>query len=230
MDSTTRTARSSQAGGDRRSTRGRSVMGVVATLAALVAVGCSGEDLAERAIENQIEREGGGDVDIDLDSGEIRIETEDGVVEMNTDGDGNVSIDGEGVDGNISIDSEDGVTVIEGPDGSSVIETGGTDIPDDFPSTIPLPDGFTPQFTQSADSGGVTGWILGGEMDGSVSDIAEPYFAALEAAGFERTALTESPDSAIFVYDDGTYSVNGLIGADTSGATYVNLTIAQAAG
>jgi len=206
--------------------RHHTILGVTA-LIGLVGAGCSSEDLAERAIEEGIERESGDDVDIDLDDGNVRIETEDGVVEMNTDGDGNVSIEGEGVDGDFSIDSEDGVTVIESEDGDTVVSQGGGEVPDDFPGSVPLPDGFEPEFTQSMSTSDGGGWVLAGPIDMSAADLADSYFAALESAGFARQAVTETPDTIIFGFDNGEYSVNGVAGEDGSGATYFNLTVAE---
>lgn len=198
---------------------------VVAAAVLAVAAGCSSEDIAERAIERQLENEAGQDVDIDLDDGNIRIETEDGTIEMNSDGDGNISI--EGGDGNVSIDSEDGVTVIESDDGTATISQG-AGVPDDFPESVPLPEGFTPEFSQSLSSADGDGWVLGGEIEGSPAEVGEAYAAALEAAGFERLQLTETTDAWLFTYDDGTYTVNGMAGAGTDGdATYFNVTVAE---
>jgi hypothetical protein len=202
----------------------------VAAIAVVGAAGCSGEDLAERVVENRLEAESGGDVDIDLDDGNIRIESDEGTFEMNADGDGNISIEGSGAEGNISIDSEDGVTVIESDDGTATISQTGAGVPDDFPASVPLPEGFEPQFSQSMSTPEGDGWILGGEMDGSPSEIGDAYLPALESAGFEQVQRTEMPDSVIFTYDDGTYSVTGMIGDDGSGGTYLNMTVAASQG
>lgn len=203
------------------------IAGVAVAALAVVGAGCSGEDLAERVVENRIEAESGEDVDIDLDGGSIRVETDEGTFEMNADGDGNVSIEGSGADGNISIDSEDGVTVIESEDGTATIDQAGAGVPDGFPDSVPLPDGFDPQFSQSMSTPEGDGWILGGEMDGPASDIGDSYLSALEAAGFEQLQRTETPDALIFTFDNGTYSVTGLIGEDGDAPTYVNLTVAD---
>lgn len=204
----------------------RRFFGSAPAVAAIVALaGCSGEDVAERLIEERVERESGGDVDIDVDGGNIRIETEDGTFEMSSDGDGNISIDGEGADGEISIDSEDGVTVIESDEGNAVISSGGAGVPDDFPASVPLPDGFDPDFTQSMASDQGDGWILGGPIDATPAEVAESYLAALESAGFEQLQMTETQGSLFFAFDDGEYSVSGLAGDDGSGETYVNITV-----
>lgn len=207
--------------------RGRRLAGSAVAVAAVVAVaGCSGEDVAERLIEEGVEREAGGDVDIDFDDGNIRIETDEGVVEMTADGDGNISIEGEGADGDFSIDSDDGVTVIESEDGSAVI-AGGAGVPDDFPASVPLPGGFDPEFSQSMSSDQGSGWVLGGPIEMTAAEVADSYFSALESAGFERLTVTETPESVIFGFDDGEYSVSGLAGDDGSGETFFNITVAE---
>jgi hypothetical protein len=212
---------------DRRATTRRRFGVAASTIAVVGAAGCSGEDIAERVVENRIEAESGQDVDIDLDGGNVRIETDEGTFELNSDGEGNISIEGSGTDGGISIDAEDGVTVIESEDGTATINSGGAGVPDGFPASVPLPDGFEPQFSQSMTTTEGDGWILGGEMEGTAAEIGESYFSALEAAGFERLQVTETPDSVIFVYDDGAFSVSGLAGGDDSGGTYFNITVAD---
>ena len=204
----------------------RHLAAAVTTLAIIGTTGCSGEDLTERFVENRIQAETGEDVDFDLSGGNVRIETEDGVFEMNTDDDGNISIRGEGVDGDFSIDSDDGVTVFEGDDGTAVFDVGGSGVPDSFPGSVPLPDGFQPQVSQTVATAEGDGWVLGGEMSATVADIAAAYFPQLEAAGFERLHLTETPDSVIFSFDNGEHSVSGLAGDNGSGATYFNVTVA----
>jgi hypothetical protein len=107
---------------------GLAVVGLV-----LIGTGCSGEKLAEKIAENRIEAEGGGDVDIDFDDGDVSIKTDD---------DGNVSILGSGQDGdgNIRIDSENGETVVEGDDGTAVFSQSG-DLPDASPLRSRYPTG-----------------------------------------------------------------------------------------
>ena len=77
---TTRTGASTRSG--RRRLAGVAVVAVVGL------AGCSGEDIAERIAENRIEAEAGEDVDIDLDGGNIRVETDEGTFEMNADSEG----------------------------------------------------------------------------------------------------------------------------------------------
>lgn len=203
----------------------RGWIGAAAAVVAVVTVaGCSGEDIAERITEQAIERESGGDVDVDLDGGNIRVQTEDGSFEMSTDDDGNISIRSEDGEGQMSIDSEDGRTVIESDEGTAVIEQS-ADIPDDFPSSVPLPSGFEPQMVQSMASDDESGWVLTGPMSQTAAELAESYLPALESAGFERQSVTEAPDMLIFGFDNGEYAVTGVAGDDGTGSVYFTLTV-----
>lgn len=196
------------------------------SVALAVVAGCSGEDIAESIIEQGLEREGGGDVDVDLDlhDGGISIETEEGEISIETDEDGNVVIEGEGEDGDVSIRSEDGETVIESDDGTMVIEQGGAGLPEGFPSDVPLPDALTVQISQSSSMDGRESWFVGGEVDAESGEVLGDLVAALESAGFGRQMLTETPEGAIFSYDDGTWQVAGTVGSDGSG-TAIALTV-----
>lgn len=105
----------------------RTMKGVLAIAALATVSGCSGDKIAESIAERQIEKETGGDADIDLSDGKVSIETEDGAFEMSADEDGNVVIKSEDADGNevVSIDSEDGVTEIQTEDGDATITNDG---------------------------------------------------------------------------------------------------------
>jgi hypothetical protein len=67
----------------------RTMQSVLAITAVAALSGCSGDKIAESIAERQIEKETGGDADIDLSDGKISIETEDGAFQMSADEDGN---------------------------------------------------------------------------------------------------------------------------------------------
>jgi hypothetical protein len=105
----------------------RTMTGVLAITAVVAMSACSSDKIAESIAERQIEKETGGDADIDLSDGQFSIETEDGAFQMSADEDGNVVVKSEDADGNevVSIDSEDGVTEIQTEDGDATITNDG---------------------------------------------------------------------------------------------------------
>ena len=172
------------------------------TAAAVLALGaCSTEDVTERvaeeALEQQLEGEGGGDVDIDLGDGEVRVEGEDGAVEMSF--------------------GEDGVSVISTPEGE--FRTG-TELPDDFPGDVPLPDGMTIVSTASMASPDGTTYVVNGSVDRGVSEANDAYVEALVAAGFEQVQMTETPDGTFFTFGDDEWDVAGGFSVADGGAAF----------
>ncbi len=101
---------------------------VIASLAVLglTAAACSSEDAAESFLENALEQEGGGDVDLDFGSdGGFSIETDEG--SMSIDEDGNFVItdeSGEVITGDVDVDGDGGVT-IESDEGDFSLESDG---------------------------------------------------------------------------------------------------------
>ena len=215
---------------------------MIPAVTVLVLSSCSGEDLAESVIERQIESESGDDVDVDIDDGEISIQTEDGEVVMQSD-DGEISIqteDGEFVmqsdgdqtviqteDGEVVMQSDGDQTVIQSDDGTMVIGSSGGDLPDDFPPEVPMPDSLALEYTQSMSLPEGQSFVVGGNVDGDVADVLAAYVAALESAGFTQLQLMTTPDGGFFAYDNGTWAVGGSIGEGSDGAAFV-ITVAPA--
>jgi len=197
----------------------------------ILATACGGEDLAERIAENRIEAEGGGDVDVDFGDGGVSVKTEDGEFSIETDGDGNVSIQGVGEnDGDsFSVDSENGDTVIETEDGTAVISQG-AGVPDDFPSDVPLPDGVEIQFAQSTETGDGTGFVIAGTSERSTSDLIDELVDRLEQNGFEQQQLTETPDGSILVYQRDDYGVAATFSADDGDGSGFQMTVIPESG
>jgi hypothetical protein len=221
-------------------------MRIVIPVAVVLAItGCSGEDAAENLIEQQIESESGEDVDIDFDDGGISIQTEDGGISIETDDEGNVSIqteDGEMSidsdgnqtviqtdDGEMSIDSDDGETVIQSEDGETVIGSSTGELPDDFPSEIPMPGDLAIEYTQSMSGADGQTFLIGGTSNGAYEDVSGAYIAALEAAGFSQQQLITTPDGNFFSYDNGTWNLGGSVSVD-DGATAFVMTVTPSAG
>lgn len=203
-------------------------LGLAAFGLVVVGSGCGGDKLAENFVEDRLEAEGGGDVDIDLDGGDFSIKTEDGEFSIKTDGDGNVSVQGSGTDGdgNFTIDSENGETVFEGEDGTAVLSQNG-DLPDGFPSEVPVPDDLTILFAQSATSGDGTGYSVSGTTSSSIDDVASQMQLGLESNGFDQEQLTTTPDGSLMVYRSASYVVTAIIG-ESNDVTSLTLNVAPA--
>jgi hypothetical protein len=161
-------------------------------------------DSSESGVENLIESQTEGDVDVDLDGdGGFSVETEEGG--MSIDEDGNFVItdaDGSVVTGNA--DSETGEFTAESEDGSFRVDASG-EIPEEWPSDVPSPEGIegaSATVTQSATELAIT--VTGQAGESFVDD----YGSTLEDSGFERTSNFESDANITRVYENETWTVS----------------------
>jgi hypothetical protein len=197
---------------------------IAVTVVALVtSAACSGEDIAESIIENRLEAEGGGEVDLDLDGGNVRIETDEGVVEMQTDEDGNVSIQND--EGSMEMTSdEEGNLSIRTDEGSMEL-TQGSELPPNFPSSVPLPSGLSLEVSQVVESPEGTNFFLSGKVTGNGEEVAEAHIAALESAGYTQDVVSRSPGSVLYNYSNGESVVAGFVADDPSSPGVAVVTI-----
>ncbi len=157
---------------------------LVAAGCALFFVACG--DSAETGIEQLIESQGGGDVDLDLDGdGGFSVQTEEGG--MTIDEDGNFVItdaDGSVVTGDV--DSESGEFNVETEDGN--FSSGATsELPDNWPGDVPRPDGLDIINATSLETTDGTSIQVTGNA-GNVADFVDGYVSQLQAAGFASDA------------------------------------------
>lgn len=133
-----------------RSTHRRPLVALALLPALLLFGGCgeASDKAAETAAEKAIESQSGGDVDVDVDNGEVKVETEDGTYE--SDGDGNVRIE-----------TEDGTF------------TGGSGLPDDWPEDIPMPDGVEVVYGSSSPEGATVTVTGSGSVDELMADFED---------------------------------------------------------
>ncbi|MFZ8997288.1 MAG: hypothetical protein ACO225_10445 [Ilumatobacteraceae bacterium] len=174
---------------------------------------CSGEDIAERVIENRLEAEGAGDVDLDLDGGNVRIETDEGVVEMQIDDEGNMTIQNE--EGSMEMSVEDGNISMESDEGSFEMNQG-SELPADFPAAVPLPDGLVLQVSQAVETPEGSSYILSGTVTGNAEEVADRHISAIEAAGFAQIQVIRSTGSVIYNYSNGELVIGGFVADDPS--------------
>jgi hypothetical protein len=187
----------------------RGLLVLVAGATVLTACGDSGE----QGVEELIEQQSGGDVDVNSDDGSFSIETEDG--SMTVDEDGNFVVtdeNGETITG--SADSDDGSMTVEGEDGSF---SGGatTELPDEWPSDVPAPDGLTIASAFVVSDTGSEAISVSGTVDGE--DFLDDYGSQLEDAGFESTSEFKAEGTANRVYSSDTWTVGISYVEDESG-------------
>ena len=188
----------------RRNTIERSLILVCAAGFAMGLTACGAA--TESGIEQLIESQGGGDVDLDLDGdGGFSVQTEEGG--MSIDEDGNFVItDGDGQVVTGDVDAEGGEFNIATEDGS--FSSGATsEIPDNWPSDVPRPDSLDiMNATAMETSDGTSIQVTGGA--GNVGTFVDGYAAQLESAGFtaEASSAYEGQESWVAVYE-GPYTV-----------------------
>lgn len=125
-----------------------------------------------------------------------------GSVDINTDGDGNVQID-----------TEDG----------SFSSGGSAEVPDDFPSDVPLPDGIGLTTTLSDESG----WYLYYESGDLTAEYCEDFLASYEDAGFTEDTRFEASGDLTGIYSSDQYSVTASCSPSIS---TVSVTVQNATG
>lgn len=174
--------------------------------AAMSLVGCGAilEQATEEVVEQAVESETGGDVEIDFDSD-----------------DGTISVTGEdGEEFSIDID-EDGESVMSGTDaeGNEFEMSSGQGVPDDWPSELALPGG-EPFASSVFSEGGQQILSVTYEMtDGA--EVADRLVAEYENRGFtnDSTSTFES-DGAVQSFTtlsnaDWTVQITGISDGDT---------------
>lgn len=170
----------------------------------LGATACGGgEGLTEALIEQQLESEGVEGVDVDLDSGEFRVETEDGTFELDADG-----------EGGFTLETEDG-TFVQGAD---------AELPDDFPDEVLLPDG---EIVGSFSDGQNVAVSI--ESGRPIEDLGRAWQAAMEAAGYEVLLESYSDGLATVQVENSSWRV-AFTGGEDGSTSFVQLSVAPVSG
>lgn len=181
------------------------VTSAAAVVVALTFTACSSDQLAESFIERQLGAEG---ADVELSGGQIRIQTDEGTVEMTTGDDGSVRIRSEGADGTETVIESDGNDVVMSSDGDSrVVASASATLPADFPADFPLPDASLVNASRTMIDGAVS-YSLVFEAPGAVAiDEYERMASALRARGFEVEFESTDSSSVTAKLGDGTTDV-----------------------
>jgi len=153
-----------------------------------------------------------GDFSVESEDGQMTIESEDGQMTIESD-DGQTVIESE--DGDVTIESDDGEMTIESDDGSISISEGG-DIPDGFPSDIPLPDDLTIILSQVFEAPEGTTFTVVFTSPDPFDTVGPAFMDALEADGWTQQSLMTTGEGGFFAYDNGEWNVSGFYGPESA--------------
>ncbi|MGI9644625.1 MAG: hypothetical protein ACR2O6_04865 [Ilumatobacteraceae bacterium] len=215
--------------------------GLLLVGAMAVASACGSD---EASLEELLEGQAGDDVELDLEGdGGFTIENEDGSITVDEEGNfiltdengevitGDVDPD----DDSIVVQSEDGQVVIEGDGESGSIEitgeegegevtfSGSDDIPDDWPTEVPVPTGLDIIASSTFADAETTGWTVIGMTETSPSDYLAAYGPMLESAGFSQTTIFESEGNLSAFYEGAVWVVTVAGSADPSGPNTITI-------
>ena len=178
-------------------------------------------DAAESGIEQLVESQGGGDVDLDVDGdGGFSMQTEEGG--MTIDEDGNFIItdaDGSVVTGNA--DAESGGLTVES-EGGSFSSGATTELPEEWPGDVPEPDGLEIASATVIGSDTEQSITVSGSVDGD--GFVDSYAGALESAGFNEDSTFKSDGTINNVYSNDEWTV-GLIYFGDQSDNQVNISV-----
>jgi len=181
------------------------------------------DSASEAGLEQLVESQGGGDVDLDLNGdGGFSMQTEDGG--MSIDENGNLVVtdpDGSVVTGNI--DAETGDVSIETEDGS--FSSGSTtELPAEWPSEIPEPDGLAITSATVIGSDTEQAFTVIGTVAGDGAGFVESFGSALVDAGFNEDSTFTSDGTINNVYSNASWSVSvAYFGDATENQTTVSV-------
>ena len=114
---------------------------------------------------------------------------------------------------------------IENSNGAEV-DIGGTDLPDDFPSAVPLIDG---EILRASAIGGNDGKVWNESVRADDASVIDEIEAGLEDAGFDVQAQVAGDTAGTLVADDSDYSVIVAVVEDDDGVV-ANYTVTTKAG
>lgn len=148
-----------------------------ALLCALLLSACSSTDLAEGIANRALDDEG---ISIDIEDGgqDVTVQTSEGEISVDAD--------------------DDGSFTYEGPDGT-VTSSGAGELPEQFPDSFPLPEGYTVEAAISAE-GATDSVIFTIGLPGTLAESTDFYAAALRSGGYTIVSQFSSGDAASFQF------------------------------
>jgi len=232
-----------------RTMHGVKLAAVVAACVAFSACGAIAEKATEKGAERIIESQTGENVDLDFDSGDgsFSVKTEDGSFAVDEDGnfvvtdqDGSVFTGSASDDGlvvlddngdpvlNVSGDANGGELTVQGGDGEAIYRNI-TDIPAEWPSDVPRPEGMNVEGGAFVQADGETALTLLGTPSNDAIDYTNAYGNALTAAGLTETGrYDQSSDGGTtaqrtFENANWTLNINGYVDGDSTNMVNISL-------
>lgn len=190
------------------------------------ACGAIAERITEEGAERVIEAETGENVELNINGdGGISLQSDEGGFSLNEDGefvitdaDGSVFSGSAGADGQVTLQGEDGESFYR------VV----TEIPVEWPNSVPRPDGLGIDTGSFVKAEGETLMTLLGSPNGSAIDFTNAYGAALGAAGFTETGRfdseTDRGSATQRTYESASWTLN-ISGYDDDSGNVVNLSL-----
>jgi hypothetical protein len=207
----------------------RSLGAVIAAglILSMSACGAIAEKITEEGAERIIEAETGENVELDINGdGGISVRSAEGGFSLNEDGEF-VITDAEGSVFSGSANGETGQVTLQGEDGESFYRVV-TEIPAEWPNSVPRPEGLAIDTGSVIKAEGVTLMTLLGSPNGSAIDFTNAYGAALGAAGFTEAGRfdsdTDGGTNAWRTYESDAWTLNISGSVDNSG-NIVNLSL-----
>ncbi len=224
------------------------ISAAVAACLAFSACGAIAEKITEEGAERIIEAESGEDIELDFDSGDgsFSIETEEGGFSLDEDGnfvvtdqDGSV-FTGSASDDQLVVLDEDGNPVlnvngdgsggeilVQGNDGESVYRVV-TEIPAEWPSQVPLPEGLDVEGGSYVAAEGETLITVIGTPPGSAVDYVDSWLASVASSGFTETGrFDQSADGSTTAqrsYENNFWTIN-INGYDSGDDNVVSISV-----
>lgn len=132
-------------------------------------------------------------------------------------------------DVDFDIDSESGEVNVSTPDGD--FSLGGDEVPEDFPSEVPLPDGFTVVTSMRMGEGETTTFTVIGQVDRSATELDDEISAAFDGGGWEETMRSTTSfggtDSTTVGYTRSGWTANVSITGGDDGGSDLNYTVSN---
>jgi hypothetical protein len=205
------------------------ISAAVAACVAFSACGAVAEKVTEEGAERLIEAESGENVELDFDSddGSFSLETEEGGFSLDEDGNFVVTDQDGSVFTGSANDADGGGILVQGDDGESVYRLV-TDIPAEWPSEVPRPEGIAIEGGSYVAAEGETLITVIGTPSGSAVDYTDSYLSSVASAGFVETGrFDQSADGSTTAqrsYENANWTLN-INGYDDGESSIVNISL-----